>query len=223
MEKTIGFKGCLFDLDGTLINSMPSIHRTWSQWAVRHGMEPDTVLSVIHGRPARESIRELLPEASEATIEAEFAWFEYCESTDTADTTTIHGAGKFLKQLDELNIPWGIVTSGTIPVATARLKSVGIRQPEILITPELISQGKPHPEPYLLGAEKIQVDTSQCIVFEDAPAGVKSGLAAGNEVVAILSHMKESDLPNASAYINDYDSLTISKDDDTYSLIIEST
>ena len=221
MENSISFQGCLFDLDGTLIDSMPSVHRAWSQWAISHGMEPESVLNVIHGRPARESLSELLPNKPKDIIDKEFRFLEQYESTDTDGTTIINGAKQFLHQLDELSIPWGIVTSGTLPVATARLKAAGIRKPEVLITPELINQGKPHPEPYLLGAEKIQVSIDNCLVFEDAPAGVQAGIAAGSQVIAILSHMRIADLPNASAYIHNYTYLTVTKESGTAFLTIK--
>lgn len=209
MNKSICFRGCLFDLDGTLIDSMPSVLRARGKWAQRHGRHPDEVFSVIHGRPARESLTQLMHGQPEEVINAEFAWLEHIESTDTQGTTLIPGALEFLAQLDHLDIPWAIVTSGTLPVAKARIQAAGIRQPDILITPEQISRGKPHPEPYLLGAEKLQLDVKRCIVFEDVPAGIHAGLAAGSKVVAILSHMQQSDLPEVDAFVTDFSQLQV--------------
>ncbi|EGU60137.1 putative phosphatase [Vibrio nigripulchritudo ATCC 27043] len=106
------------------------------------------------------------------------------ESNDTRGVVALPGAIEFLNILNNQSVPWAIVTSGTLPVATARIKAANLPFPKVLITPEQVSQGKPNPEPYILGAEKLNVNVHKCIVFEDAPAGVKLGVLAGAKAVA---------------------------------------
>ncbi|WP_112480347.1 HAD-IA family hydrolase [Vibrio variabilis] len=200
---TLCFKGLLFDLDGTLIDSIPCVTRTWSTWAESKGLDPDYVMSRIHGRPAIESIAELLDApVSSPEVQAEFDYLEQYEATHTDGTVALPGAIDLLKGLNELGIPWAIVTSGTLPVATARIKTTQLPQPKVLITPEVLKQGKPHPEPYLRGAEALGLDAKDCICFEDASAGLESGIAAGCMTIAVLSHASREQLPKADSYVN---------------------
>lgn len=188
MERKIQFEGCLFDLDGTLIDSYPVVNRSWTKLAVKHHLDPAYVLRVIHGRPASESIRELLQDQDPVVIEQEIKWMEKLESEDTDGILAIEGAIQFLNSLNDHQIPWAIVTSGTYPVASARIKAMNLPSPSQLITADLITKGKPDPEPFLLGAEKLGIDIEACVVFEDAPAGIQAGIASKAQTVGILSH-----------------------------------
>lgn len=194
MTMSLYFKAALFDLDGTLIDSLAAVERSWTLMAQRNGLDPDHVLKVIHGRPARESLVALLPNKDEAYIDSEMSWLENLEATDTEGTEALAGSVAFLNKLNELGVPWAIVTSGTYPVASARIKAAGLPWPEHLVTAEKISKGKPDPEPYLLGAELLGNSSAECIVFEDAPAGVNSGKAANSQIMAILSHHSKEEL-----------------------------
>lgn len=204
------FKGLLFDLDGTLVDSIPAVIRSWTLWAKTKGLDPDYVLSRIHGRPAKESITELLGGATEEQINVEFAWLEHQESADTEGTVPLPGSIALLEELNRLSIPWAIVTSGTRPVATARIKAAGIPMPKTLITPELITQGKPHPEPYLKGASSLGLPIEQCICFEDTGAGIQSAKSAQATAIAVLSHATKEDLPEADFHIPDHLQLKLS-------------
>lgn len=215
------FKGILFDLDGTLIDSLKAVDRAWRTWAERHGLAPEKVFAVIHGRPARESVAELLAGASEEEIDSETLWLERFESEDTEGTIALPGAIALLQRLNQLEIPWAIVTSGTIPVATARIKAVDLPEPAVLVTPELVSRGKPAPEPYLLGAEKLGLQPQDCLVFEDAPAGVKAGDAAGTTVFALTTHFAPAQLAEADHFIDSLESLTITNESGEFYLAFE--
>lgn len=179
------FRGFLFDLDGTLVDSLPVVIRSWSLWGERHGLSSQEVLHYIHGKPAINSLRHFMAGHSEEAIQAEFLWLEKLEAEDTEGVKAIPGALSLLNTLNELQIPWGIVTSGSIPVAHARHKAANLPMPEVFITAENIQHGKPNPEPYLLGAERLGLAATQCVVVEDAPAGIIAGLEAGSAVVAI--------------------------------------
>ncbi|WP_319533709.1 HAD-IA family hydrolase [uncultured Cohaesibacter sp.] len=187
MTTQFAFRGCLFDLDGTLLDSSLAVHRAWGALLARNGLDPDTYFPRLHGRPAHESIREFLASADEETIQQEIHQLHEQECTDTDGIVPIDGAIAFLAELDSKKIPWAIVTSGTVAIASARIKAAGIPSPSVLITADDISRGKPHPEPYLKGAKGIMVDPQDCLVFEDAPAGLASGQAAGCHVIGIAA------------------------------------
>ncbi len=219
MDNEIPFKGCLFDLDGTLIDSYPAVIRAWTALALKHDLDPDYVLTVIHGRPARESVYELLAGQDKTLIESEIKWLEDQESQDTDGIEALIGAIEFLEQLNQYNIPWAIVTSGTYPVASARIKAAKLPTPPQLITADLITKGKPDPEPFLLGAEKININIKDCIVFEDAPAGIQAGIASQAKVLGILSHHDlEKRFPITG--VNNFNALSIRMDNEDHYLCI---
>ena len=178
-------KGFLFDLDGTLVDSLPVVERAWSNWAKSRDLDPAVVLDFIHGKQAITSLRHFMPGESEEAIQQQFRLLERTEAEDTDGISALPGAVALLQRLDQLSIPWAIVTSGTVPVARARHAAGELATPEIFITAELVARGKPNPDPYLLGAQRLGLKPEDCVVVEDAPAGVLSGLAAGCKVIAV--------------------------------------
>ena len=177
-------KGFLFDLDGTLVDSLPVVERSWCHWADRHGIDHQDVLNFIHGKQAITSLRHFLAGRTEEEIQAEFKYLENIEATDTEGITALPGARELLEHLNEAHIPWAIVTSGSIPVAHARHKAAGLPKPEVFITAERVKRGKPEPDAFLLGAELLGLAPADCVVVEDAAAGVLVGLNAGSHVIA---------------------------------------
>jgi mannitol-1-/sugar-/sorbitol-6-phosphatase len=190
----------LFDLDGTLINSIAVVERQWRNWAARHGLAAEPILHVMHGRPALETMRELLPGHSAAALATEADWLEGEEAADTDGVVEITGATDLLRSLPAER--WAIATSGTIPVASARLRHVGLPLPRVLITASDVIHGKPHPEPYLRAAAGLGVAPESCIVVEDTPAGIASGRAAGMQVIAIATTYGPDRLTQANAIIH---------------------
>ena len=178
-------KGFLFDLDGTLVDSLPVVERAWSNWAKSRDLDPAVVLDFIHGKQAITSLRHFMPGESEEAIQQQFRLLERTEAEDTDGISALPGAVALLQRLDQLSIPWAIVTSGTVPVARARHAAGELATPEIFITAELVAKGKPNPDPYLLGAQRLGLKPEECVVVEDAPAGILSGLAAGCKVIAV--------------------------------------
>lgn len=178
-------KGFLFDLDGTLVDSLPVVERAWTHWAERRGVNPQEVLDFIHGKQAITSLRHFMPGESEAEIQHEHDLLEQVEAQDTDGVRALPGAVALLARLNTLGIPWAIVTSGSIPVATARRAAAGLPEPEVFITAEQVEHGKPQPDAYLLGAERLGLAPQACVVVEDAAAGILSGLAAGCQVIAV--------------------------------------
>jgi sugar-phosphatase len=170
----------LFDLDGVLIDSTPVVTRVWSQWAREHGFDPEEIVHKVHGRPSIATIRDLLPDADH---EAENREVERREVSDVDGVVPLPGVIDFLASLPSDR--WTIVTSGTKPLADARLRTAGIAPPKRFITASDIKIGKPDPEPYLKGAELLGFSARDCLVVEDSSAGVRSGKAAAGRVLAV--------------------------------------
>src|ERR1700687_2119420 len=194
---TIRCNALLFDMDGVLIDSTPAVARVWHRWAVEHGFDPETVVHMAHGRPSRTTIRELLPNAGPNDIDREDREVERMEMEDLDGVVLLPGARELLNALPAER--WTIATSCTRPLAEVRLRAAGLPIPETMITSSDVKIGKPDPEPYLKAAAKLGFAASDCIVVEDAPAGVRAGKAAGARVIAFLTTMIRGDLEDAGA------------------------
>ncbi|MFH8491427.1 HAD family hydrolase [Streptomyces longisporoflavus] len=173
----------LFDNDGTLISSMESVYRCWRRLAQEYGITAEEFERVeLHGRPAAEIIADMLP--AERVAEA-VARIEELEVSDVAGgVVLLPGTLELLASLPAGR--WAVVTSAGRRLAEARLAEVGI-DPRMLISADDITRGKPDPEPFLLAAAKLGVDPARCVVFEDAPAGLTAGRAAGMTTVALAT------------------------------------
>ena len=179
-------RGVLFDMDGTIVDSGASTVRTWTQWAERMGVGDR--LEILHGQPAIETVRALFPKATPEELADLCADQTVAEREDLDGVVAMPGAHDLFAFLEENKIPWAVVTSADLLLAQARLGSAGITPP-ILVTCEDITHGKPHPEPFLLGASLIGIDITECVVVEDAPAGVHAGLASGAVTAALNGHV----------------------------------
>ncbi|MBI0379858.1 HAD-IA family hydrolase, partial [Streptomyces albiflaviniger] len=180
----------LFDNDGTLVSSLDSVLRCWTRWAEEQGIAAEDFARVeLHGRPADDIIAELLPADRAARARARI---------DELELADVPGGVKLLPGAAELlaGLPagrWAVVTSAYRELAEARLAEVAIR-PGTLISADDITRGKPHPEPFLLAAERLGVDPARCVVFEDAPAGLAAGRAAGMRTVALATTTDRAEL-----------------------------
>src|SRR5450759_4881105 len=186
----------LFDMDGVLIDSTPAVARVWHRWAVEQGLDPETVVRMAHGRPSRTTIRELLPNA-DIDIDREDREVERREMEDLDGVVLLPGARQLLNILPPER--WTIATSCTRPLAEVRLRAAGLPIPKTLTTSSDVKIGNPAPEPYLKAAAKLGFAASDCIVVEDAPAGVRAGKAEGARVIAFLTTMDSRDLEDAGA------------------------
>lgn len=197
MSKT--YAAFLFDVDGTLITSIASAERVWTSWALKHGVDVETFLPTIHGVRSVDTIRSLNLPGIDAEEEAKA--IEVGEIQDTSDVAEIPGAAAFLATLPKGR--WAIVTSATLPLARARLSAAGINLPEVIITAEDVTRGKPDPQGYKLAARRLGFDPTDCLVFEDAPAGIAAGEASGADVMVITAthgHPISGDLPKLRDY-----------------------
>ena len=190
----IDCRALLFDLDGVLVDSTRAVARVWSAWALAHGLDPADTVRRAHGRPSLETVRELLPHAD---AESENALVEQAELLDIEGMAALPGSLALLRALPENR--FGVVTSCTRRLALRRLEAAGIAAPRHFVTSTDIHRGKPDPEPYLLGAQSLGLDARDCVVVEDAPAGVRSGRAAGARVVAVRTTTSDAQLREAGA------------------------
>jgi mannitol-1-/sugar-/sorbitol-6-phosphatase len=191
---SIRCRGVLFDLDGVLVDSTPAVARVWTWWAREHGFNADEVVRQAHGRPSISTIRELLPNGDH---DAENREVERREIEDIADVIPLPGALQLLRALPLDR--WAIVTSCTRRLAEVRIAAAGLPKPKYLVTSDDVTRGKPDPEPYLKGAQILGVPGEECVVVEDAPAGIRAGRAAGARVVALRTTTSEPELGEAGA------------------------
>jgi sugar-phosphatase len=183
----------LFDLDGVLVDSSACVERHWRRWASEHGIDPDKTMRFAHGRPTVDSIRLVAPHLP-ADFEA--ARLNAAEAFDTEGVVAIRGAAELVRRLPPT--AWAIATSGTRDTALTRLRHTGVLVPDVLITADDITHGKPDPEPYLLAAAGLKVPPGRCVVIEDAPPGISAGRAAGMPVVAVATTHPAAELKEAS-------------------------
>ena len=187
-------RAVLFDLDGVLVDSTPAVARVWAGWAHEHGFDPGEVVKKAHGRPSFTTIRELLPNADHA---AENREVERREIADVEGVVPLPGAMELLQALPLDR--WAIVTSCTRALAAVRIDAAGLPKPKQMVTSTDVQHGKPDPEPYLKGAQILGVPAADCLVIEDAPAGIRAGKAAGARVLALRTTASDAELQPAGA------------------------
>src|SRR5580698_10271363 len=169
---TFSCAAILFDLDGVLVDSTRAVDREWREWAQRKGVDGDAIMAIAHGVRTVEVIRRVAPHLN---AELEASAIENHEAGDQRGVTVMPGAADLLSQIPEGR--WGVVTSGDV------------------------IHGKPHPEPYLKGAAQLGFPPTDCLVIEDAPAGIESARAAGMKVIGITSTYAANALEHANAVI----------------------
>jgi sugar-phosphatase len=197
-------KGILFDMDGILISSLGSVERSWTKWSRMRGIDPVNACSIAHGCRSIDTVARLRPDLN---AEVENQIIEDMEVEDTEGITVLPGVLKLLAALPMDR--WTVVTSATERLARVRMAAGGIPVPKSFIAAELVTHGKPHPQPYLAGAALLGFAPEECVVFEDAASGAKAGRAAGCTVVATtFSHPVET-LDAADYLIEDLTGVTV--------------
>jgi mannitol-1-/sugar-/sorbitol-6-phosphatase len=184
----------VFDLDGVLVDSTGYVEQQWRRWAASKGLSVEPFLRVCHGRRALETIRLAAPHLD---AEAEVAAFVAEDEADGQVLAPVDGAPRLLETLPRDG--WAVATSCTRAVATDRLRRAGLPIPSVLICAEDVQRGKPSPDVYLLAAAGLGVVPKECLVVEDAPAGIESARAAGMGVVALTTTHRPEEL-RADAY-----------------------
>ena len=189
----------LFDLDGVLADSTKAVGRGWRRWAVENGVPPEKVEAIMHGRRTVEIVRTVAPHL-DAEVEAKKIEQRGVDDDGRDGVVVMPGASELLRALPRDR--WAVVTSGTRLVATARLHLTGLPVPDVLVPADDVTHGKPHPEPYLKAALLLAVNPEECLVVEDAPAGIQSAHAGGMKAIGITSTFPAAELREADAVIN---------------------
>lgn len=202
------FAAFLFDMDGTVVNSIAAAERVWADWARRQGLDVAAFLPTIHGVRAIETIARLALPGVDPMREADALL--QAEAADIDGILPIAGAAAFLASLPPER--WAIVTSAPRELALLRIAAAGIPLPAVLVAAEDVSRGKPAPDCFRLAAERLGVDARDSLVFEDAPAGISAAEAAGATVV-VISATHQHPLQTPHTAIASYAGLGITVDD----------
>jgi sugar-phosphatase len=190
----VDVSGLLFDMDGVLVSSIGSVLRSWRRWAKHYGLPNPDKVEIPHGVRAIDIMAQLKPDIDK--VEG-LKLIEEIEIADTADLEVLAGVRVLLESLPAHR--WAIVTSATRRLLLGRLKAAGLPVPDRIISGDQVKRGKPDPEPYRRGAELLGVRPQDCLVFEDAPSGVRAGVAAGCKVLGVLGTHNAEELREAGA------------------------
>ncbi|WP_020573472.1 HAD-IA family hydrolase [Actinopolymorpha alba] len=197
----------LLDLDGTLVDSTPALIRAWSRWAVEHSVTREEFSRVVgHGLTSAAIVAALVPADQ---VAAAHRRIDELEVADVDGITALPGAREFVSGLPVDR--WAIVTSGNRAVAQARIEAAALPVPPMLVTADDVRRGKPDPEPFLRGAERLGIEPSRCLVVEDAPAGLAAARAAGMRSVAVTTHHSPAEL-DADLIVEDLQNLRVEVD-----------
>jgi sugar-phosphatase len=177
------YRAFLFDMDGTVLNSIAAAERIWAAWALRHGVDVASFLPTIHGVRAIDTINRLALPGVDA--EAEAAFITEAEIEDVEGIIEVPGAANFLKSLPANQ--WAIVTSAPKALALRRMAAAGIPQPLVMVTAEDVSAGKPDPAGYRLAAKRLGIEPADCLIFEDATVGILAAEAAGADLIVVTA------------------------------------
>lgn len=194
-------RAVLFDSDGVLVDSEKTVARSWSRWARHYGLDPDEVAPLVHGRRSVDTVRMLIAPAlrSEAV-----QLIDRYELEDAAEVRGVGGAVALVRSLPEAR--WAVVTSGTAALARARLRAAGISLPQVVVTADDVSRGKPDPEGYLAAARRLEVSPETAVVAEDSGSGVDAARRAG--VAAVVGVSSRALATDAEVVVTDLTCLT---------------
>lgn len=194
---TLFCEAILFDLDGVLVDSTPCVTRVWTAWAQQNGLDAEYVVHIAHGQRTIETVRRVAPHLD---AQQETGRIEQMEIDDTEGLRALPGAAELLCKLPPHR--YAVVTSGTRQLASKRLQVAGLAVPAVMITADDVSRGKPDPEPYLAGARILGFEPPQCVVFEDAPSGIRAAVSAGMTAIAVLTTFGAQELAAAGAIVH---------------------
>ena len=196
----------LFDLDGVLLDSTRVVAAQYTRWALENSLDPAEVMKAAHGVRTLEVVQRVAPHLDAV---AETRKIEDREAIADG-IVAIPGAVTLLNTIPRGR--WCVVTSGTRYLATTRMRRFGIPVPDILVTADDVRHGKPDPEPYRRGAELLKANPADCVVIEDAPAGIRSARSAGMKVISLPTTYPASELHEADVIIAGLGSLKVSLD-----------
>ncbi|ROS37393.1 sugar-phosphatase [Curtobacterium sp. PhB142] len=199
--------GVLFDMDGTLVDSTAVVEATWTRFGHDRGIDPAEILAFSHGRQAISTIEHFLPELDRDEQLRIAAALVAEESASSEGIFEIPGAAAFVDRLLDAGVPVALVTSAPRDLAAGRMAAAGLTMPTAFVPSEDVEHGKPHPDGYLRGAALLGVEATDCVAFEDAPAGLESAIASGATTVVVGPH--ESDVTAGLYRVSGYEGITV--------------
>lgn len=216
-KKILTCRVLLFNLDGILVDSQANRERHWSEWAQRHQLDVQEVLSSIHGQTTLNSIHKLAPTLP---AEQEARYLNDIQTLDTRDVVAMPGALKLLEQLSSEQ--WAVVTSDPPLLAKARLRAAKLPQPRLLVSSLDVKQGKPYPEGYLKGAALMHADPEECLIIEDSLPGIEAATAAHIPAIAVGTTHSQTDFKDAEIWVSSLALLKVvdSTEDDEIALAV---
>lgn len=200
---TLLVRGILFDMDGVLISSIAADERSWLRWARFHDMEETFSIQSTHGRRSIDTIHAVRPDLD---LAAEVNRMEEFDAEEQGGVLALPGAKSLVAGLPAG--AWTVVTSASERMMRQRLSLVGIEAPQNAVSADQVANGKPHPEPYERGARVLGLAPAECLVIEDAPAGVRAGKAAGCAVLAVLTSHSAEELAEADWIVPSLEGIT---------------
>lgn len=212
-------RAALFDMDGVLVNSKPAIDRVRRKWAERVGLDVQTVLDLPHGQKTSVAFAHIAPHLD---MVEEVAWLDAEEARDLSGITAIPGAAALLGALEPDE--WALVTSSGSDLAPRRLAAAGLPAPRTVVAGDKVKRSKPDPEGYLLGAKLLGRSSVECVVFEDAPAGIAAGIAAGSRVIGVATTYDRAHLTGlgCAAIVTDLRDVTVGRNESGLTLVLQS-
>lgn len=186
---TLSASAILFDMDGTLLDSNEASEITWQVWARDKHVAMEKIRAVHHGRRPEETIALVAP-GLDAIAEARGIYDSQLHLREGVHP--IAGAKEFFSSVPEP--ARAVVTAANQAILEHRFALVGLTVPKVCVTATMLKNGKPDPEGYLMAAKLLGVAPKDCVVFEDAPAGLLAARRAGMRSVAVLTNYEEAQL-----------------------------
>jgi len=202
----MALRGILFDFDGVVVDSMHQHYDAWSNAFKEKGISFEMEDFFQLEGQGLNTIAKMLAEPH-GLVEQDMLDVVEAKARYYYKDVQIRFYDYFMDMLNNLknkHIPMAVVTGGNRERVEDTIKVHLEGYFDALVTIDDVSQGKPHPEPFLKGAEKIKLDAKECIVVENAPLGIKSAKAAGATVIAVKTTLTEKYLSEADFVLDDF-------------------